>query len=317
MPVLDRLVSRLTLGGMVVWLVLLAVPLAAAPGAEEEAMHLVLLAPTVLVPLFVLAAVPASFGPAPAVLRVAVWLLGPGALGTVASAVVPAGALAGALAALWLLPTGLLAFKAVADAGRRWRETTLDAAEVLVTAGWVALPVGAAGVVLARSGAQTGLDPFAMLLMTGHILGTGAILPLWSGLLGRSVGASGWRRWVASLLLTGLWGLTAGVVLSGGLAPSASVVAPGILLALAASGVGIAGVVWAGRVEERATGLMLAVSGGTLVLAMVLAAWFTVGLGRSAEDVAWMVERYGWLTAFFALWGGLGWRRLRPRPAAA
>ena len=63
-------------------------------------------------------------------------------------------------------------------------------------------------------------------------------------------------------------------------------------------------------------GLMVAVSGGALALAMGLALWFHLGprLG-GGPGVGWMVEHHGWLNAVgFALWGALGWRRLKPRP---
>ena len=61
---------------------------------------------------------------------------------------------------------------------------------------------------------------------------------------------------------------------------------------------------------------MVAVSGGALALAMVLAGWFQFGdrLGLAPPDIAWMTARHGWRNAFgFGLWGALGWRRVRPQ----
>ncbi len=81
MPALSHRLARLALAGMAGWLALLFLPLATDPGPAEEVGHLLLMAPLVLVPLYLVASVPASFGPAPRALDVASWLLLPGALG--------------------------------------------------------------------------------------------------------------------------------------------------------------------------------------------------------------------------------------------
>ncbi len=305
---------------MVAWLALLFVPLATGTGAEEEVGHLVLLAPLVLVPLFLVASVPAGFGAAPRALSAASWLLLPGALGAAGSLLVAPGPLAGALAALWLVPTTVVAAHMVAEAARQ--RGLADAAEVALALGWATLPGGAVWLVLARSGVDTGYSSLVALLTAAHFHYAGAFVLIWAGLLGRALAAR-WRTVHAGLvagLVVGFWGVAAGIALGRGPASGSVVEAVGVaLLTLAAVGVGVLGVVRAGAVEDRKTSVMLAVSGGALVLAMGLAAWFQFGarLGLGQPDVAWMASRHGALNAYgFALWGALGWRRLRPRPGA-
>lgn len=306
---------------MVAWVVLLFVPLATGSGAEEEAGHLVLMAPLVLAPLFLTASVPASFGAAPRALSAVSWALLPGALGAAASLVVAPGPLAGALAALWLVPATVLAAWWVAGAVRD--RARLGAAEAALALGWATLPGGAVWLVLARSGADTGYSSLVALLTAAHFHFAGAFVLIWAGLLGRTL-APRWRPLHAGLvvgLVLGFWGVAAGIALGRGPANGSAVEAVGVaLLCLSAVGTGVLGVVRAGRIEDRKTSVMLAVSGGSLVLAMGLAGWFQFGarLGLGQPDVGWMVARHGALNAYgFALWGALGWRRLRPRPTGA
>ncbi len=307
---------------MLAWVALLFVPLATAPGPSEEVAHLVLLAPLALVPLFLTASVPASFGPAPRLLTAASWLLAPGALGAAAATVVPVGPLAGGLAVLWLVPTAVLAAWALAEAVGHWRSGTLDAAEVALGLGWATLPGGAVWLVLARSGVDTGYSSLVALLTAAHVHYAGAFALVWAGLLGRTLPA-GWRRLHGALvagLVAGFWAVALGIAWGRGPGGGAAVESVGVaLLAGSAAGVGALGLVRAGAFEDRTAGLMVAASGGALVLAMGLAAWFQFGtrLGLDPPDVAWMAARHGWLNAFgFGLWGALGWRRLRPRPGS-
>ncbi|WP_412069547.1 YndJ family transporter [Rubrivirga sp. IMCC43871] len=320
MPLFDRRLARVALAGMVAWLALLFVPLATGSGAEEEVGHLVLLAPLVLVPLFLVASVPAGFGAAPRALSAASWLMLPGALGAAGSLLVAPGPLAGALAALWLIPTTVVAAQMVAAVARQ--RGLADAAEIALAFGWATLPGGAVWLVLARSGVDTGYSSLVSLLTAAHFHYAGAFVLIWAGLLGRAL-APRWRTIHAVLvvgLVVGFWGVAAGIALGRGPASGSVVEAVGVaLLTLAAVGVGGLGVVRAGDVEDRKTSVMLAVSGGALVLAMALAAWFQFGarLGLGQPDVSWMAARHGALNAYgFALWGALGWRRIRPQPAA-
>ncbi|WP_420456269.1 YndJ family transporter [Rubrivirga sp.] len=320
MPALTRRLARIAFAGMLVWLALLFVPLATEPGPAEEAAHLVLLAPLALVPLLLTASAPASFAAPTRMLTAASWLLMPGALGAAAAFVVPAGPLAAGLAALWVVPTLALAAWALAEAVGRRRAGTLDATELAVAVGWSILPGGALCLVLARSGVDVGASPLAVLLATVHVHYAGAFALVWAGLLGRTL-PDGWRR-PHAVLVAGL--VVGSLMIALGVAwrawPSGSLAVASLgaaLLTLSAAGVGGLGVVRAGSFEDRTAGLMVAVSGGALVLAMGLAAWVQFGarLGLDPPDVAWTAERYGWLVAYgFGLWGALGWRRLRPRP---
>jgi hypothetical protein len=320
-PALSHRLARLAFAGMVGWLALLFLPLATAPGAAEEAGHLLLLAPLVLVPLFLVASAPATFGPAPRSLDVASWLLLPGTLGAAGSLLVPAGALAGLLAVPWLLASGAVAVWAVRGGLRRWREGRLDAAEAALTMGWATLPGGAVWLVLARSDVATGYGPLVGLLTAAHFHYAGGLVLVWTGLLGRTLGAPlrPLYRMLIVGLVVGFWGVAVGIALGRGPAGGSLVETVSVVvLAASAIGAGGLGLVRAGRIQDRMAGLMIAVSGGVLILAMGFALWFHLGarLGADAPDVAQMVSRHGWLNAFFGLWGALGWRRLRPRPAS-
>ena len=318
-PALSRRLTRIAFVGMLTWVGLLFAPLATDPGPAQEAGHLVFLVPLVLAPLYLAASVPASFGPAPRALSVVSWLLLPGGLGAAASLLVPAGPLAGALVAPWALAAGALAVWAALGGLRQWRAGTLGAADVAVTVGWATLPGGAVWLFLARSGVGTGYGGLIELLTAAHFHYAGGLAAIWTGLLGRTLGPA--LRPIYRVLVVGLvagfWGVAVGIALSRGPAGGSLVETVAVVvLAAAAVGAGGLGVVQAGRFEDRAAGLMVAVSGGSLVLAMGLALWFHLGarLGVDAPDVAWMTARHGWLNAFgFGLWGGLGWRRLRPR----
>ena len=321
-PFLTQRLSRIAFAGMVAWLGLLFLPLATDTGTAEEAAHLVLLAPLALVPLFLTASVPASFAPAPRVLTAASWLLIPGMIGAAGSLLVPGGLLAGALAAVWLLPTVTLAVWAAREALDQWQSARLDAAEGALALGWATLPGGALWLVLARSGIDTGYGSLVALLTAAHFHYAGALVLVWAGLLGRTLPAR-WHRLHAGLVIglaVGFWGVAVGIALSRGPTGGSLVEALGVAtLTTAAIGVGVLGVIRAGTFEDRTAGLMVAVSGGALALAMVLAGWFQFGarLGIDPPDIAWMTARHGWLNAFgFGLWGALGWRRVRPRQRA-
>ena len=316
MPAVSLRLARTAFAGMAAWLALLFVRLAVAPGPSEEVAHLVLLAPLVLVPLFLDASVPASFGPAPLSLRVASWLLGPGALAAAASLVAPVGVWAGLLAGLWLVAAASVAVWALAGAVGPLRNGTLGSADAVLAVGWAMLPGGAVWLVLARAGVETGYGELVGLLTAAHFHYAGAFAAVWAGLLGRAVGPGRLHAALSAALVVGFWGVALGIAWGRGPVGGSGVETAGVvLLASAAAGLGAWGVVQAGRFESRLSGLMVAVSGGALVLAMGLALWFHVGgtLGLAAPDVGWMAARHGALNAYgFGLWGALGWRRLRP-----
>lgn len=325
-PALSRRLARSAFVGLVVWVALLFVPLAVEPGPMEVAAHLVLVAPLVLVPLFLDAAIPVTFGGHPSKLLVATsWLILPGALAASGAFLVPEGMLAGALVAPWGLATVLIAAWGLRGALGRYRTGRLNAAEAVLAAGLVMLPGGAIWLFFARAGIDPGpYGALVVLLTSAHFHYAAFAVPVWSGLLGRALSGArpGLRRTNALLsggIVVGFWGVALGIALSRGPAGASVVETAGVLLlTVSAIGTGLLGLVVAPRLGDRWGGVMIAVSGGALALAMALALWFNLGprLGIDSPDVAWMLGRHGWLNAVgFGLWGALGWRRLRPRPA--
>ena len=322
MPALSRRLSRSAFAGMVAWMALLFVPLGVGGGVTDEAAHLVLLAPLVLVPLYLDAAVPFSFGArAPRLLAAASWLLLPGALAAAASFLVPVGPVAGALVAPWGLATATVALWGLDRARDLWRSGGLDAAEAVLTAGLAALPGGAVWLFFSRAGIDPGPYGEAVVLLTAaHFHYAAFAAAVWSGLLGRALARPGLRRAHAALALAlvgGFWLVAAGIALGGGPVGGAAVETVGVVvLAAGAVGMGGLGLAVAPALGDRTSALMVAVSGGALALAMGVAVWFHVGprLGVGSPDVAGMLGPHGWLNAVgFGLWGALGWRRLRPR----
>ncbi|MDT0630302.1 YndJ family transporter [Rubrivirga sp. S365] len=326
MPALSRRLSRSALVGLVAWSALLFVPLAGG-AAHELGAHLVLLAPLVLVPLYLDAALPASFerrtDPA---LAAASWLILPGALAAAGSFLVPVGMWAGALVVPWGLATAAVAVWALRGAWRRHQAGTLDAAEVVLAAGFASLPGGAVWLGFARAGIDPGpYGPLVVLLTAAHFHYGAFAAAVWSGLLGRALPAGSRLRpaWAATAagLVVGFWLVAFGIAASGGPAGGPALETVGVaLLTASAMGTGALGVALGPTLADRWAGLMVAVSGGALALAMGLAVWFHLGprLGIASPDVLWMLPRHGWLNAVgFGLWGALGWRRLRPRPARA
>lgn len=304
--------------GLVVWAGLWGVPL--GDGAEVLALRLVLLAPLALVPLLLDAAATPDDAEDPA-LRVASWLLLPGALAAAASLLVVTGPQAGALAAAWGLATLAVAAWGARRTVRLWRSDQLDAPEATLGAGLVALPGGAVWLGLARAGLDPGpYGPLVVALTAAHFHYAASVAPLWAGLLGR-------RLVTNAPALRGPF-----VVCAGGLVAGTPLVATGIALAgvpgggtlietvgvvaltLGAMGLGLMGLAVVAHVPDRVGALMVGVSAASLVVAMSLALLFNVGprVGIGMADLRWMLPRHGWLNAIgFGLWGAMGWRRLR------
>ena len=326
-PALSTRLARSAFAGLVVWGGLLFVPLAVDAGPMEAAAHLVLLAPLVLVPLLLDAAVPFSFSDRPSwLLTVASWGLLPSALAVGGAFLVPTGVLAGALVVPWGAVTALVAVWALRRAWGLYGTGRLDAAEAVLTAGLAMLPGGALWLFWARAGVDPGpYGSLVVLLTAAHFHYAAFAVPVWSGLLGRTLAdaAPNLRRVHAVLgggVVVGFWFVAVGIALSRGPAGTSLIETSGVLLlTLSAIGQGGLGLAVAPRLGQRWDGLMVGVSGGALALAMGLALWFNLGprLG-GGPAVAWMLTHHGWLNAIgFGLWGALGWRRLRPRPAGA
>lgn len=323
-PFLSRRLTRAAFLGTVAWMGLLFIRLTVTPGPMELAAHLLLLAPLVLVPLFVDAAV--SEAPS----RWMVWAshgLLPAALVFASSFLVPPGGGAAALVVPWGIVTGLLAVEGLGRLGRLWRERRWDTPEIVLAAGFAMLPGGAVWAILSRAEIDPGpYGELVVLLTAVHFHYAAFVGPVWAGLLGRFVAQErpAWRAAFAPLglgLVVGTPVVALGIAASRGPAGGALVETVGVVL-LTASAIGLSGLglAMAPRMADRWAGVMVAVSAGSLALAMGLALWFNVGgrLGLAAPDVTWMLPRHGWLNGIgFGLWGALGWRRLRPRAAAA
>lgn len=303
---------------------LLFIRLTVTPGPMELAAHLLLLAPLVLVPLFVDAAL--SKTPS----RWVAWAsygLAPAALAFASSFLVPPGRLAASLVVPWGIVTAFLALDGIGRLGRLWRERQWDASEGVLAAGFVMLPGGAMWALLSRAEIDPGpYGELVVLLTAVHFHYAAFVAPVWAGLLGRVIAweRPAWRAVFAPLglgMVAGTPLVALGIAVSRGPAGEAVIETVGVvLLTVCAMGLGGLGLAMAPRMEDRWAGVMLAVSASALVGAMGLALWFNVGarLGLASPDVGWMLPRHGWLNAVgFGLWGGLGWRRLRPRTSVA
>ena len=321
-PLVSRRLTRAAFAGLAVWMGLLFVPLAVGPGPIALGAHLLLVAPLVLVPLFLDAAAAAE--PSRWV-RAASYGVLPASLVFASSFLVPAGTVAALLVAPWAVVTLLVALDALARLAALWRERRWDAAEVVLASGFGLLPGGAVWAILYRAGIDPGPYGELVVLLTAiHFHYAAFVAPVWAGLLGRFLAQArpGWSGIYGTLgtgLVVGTPLVAFGIAASRGPAGGAAIETLGVvLLTFSAIGLGALGLAVVGRIEDRWGGVMVAVSAGSLVAAMALALWFNVGgrFGLAAPDIAWMLPRHGWLNAVgFGLWGALGWRRLRPRAA--
>ncbi|GAB5536410.1 MAG: hypothetical protein Rubg2KO_26590 [Rubricoccaceae bacterium] len=323
-PFLSRRLTRTAVVGTLVWMGLLFLRLSVTPGPMELAAHLLLLAPLVLVPLFLDAAI--SSQPS----RVIVWAsygLAAAAIAFASSFLLPVGRGAALLILPWAIVTALIALDALGRLRALWVARRWDAAEAVLAAGFGMLPGGAVWAILSRAGIDPGpYGELVVLLTAVHFHYAAFVAPVWAGLLGRFVAEAqpSWRRLYTVFGLGVVLGtplVAIGIAASQGPAGGAVIETVGVvLLTFSAIGLGALGLAMAPRVDDRWAGVMLAVSSGSLVAAMGLALWFNVGgrFGLASPDVVWMLPRHGWLNAIgFGLWGALGWRRLRPRAAVS
>ena len=322
-PFVSRRLTRTAFVGVLVWMGLLFLRLSVPPGPMELGAHLLLLAPLVLVPLFLDAA--ASTKPS----RFVLWAsygLTPASIAFASSFLLPTGRGAALLTVPWAVVTGLIALDALRRLRALWKDRRWDAAEAVLAAGFGMLPGGAVWAMVSRAGIDPGpYGELVVLLTAVHFHYAAFVAPVWAGLLGRFIASArpAWQRLYAVFGLGVVLGtplVAVGIAVSRGPAGGAAIETVGVvLLTISAIGLGALGLAMAPRVEDRWSGVMMAVSSGSLVAAMMLALWFNVGgrFGLASPDVAWMLPRHGWLNAIgFGLWGALGWRRLRPRELA-
>jgi hypothetical protein len=300
------------IAGSLVWLLLFAIPLSAdATTAGIE--RLLLLAVLVVTPL----ALPLA-GPADRAGRKALpyWAAVRGQPFAAALVVIcfllPAGVLAGLLAAGWLLVTGCVAAYGLV---RLLSRGNLRADELCIDAGLLYLPVGAVWLLSARLGLNPlGFDDTIVILTAVHFHYAGFAAPLLAGLAGRLIAATRPAAW-------GLFRPVAGGVIAG-----IALVAMGITLArftpvleafaavaFAASLLGLVALVLfvvIPATADRTVQVLLAASSVSLVVTMVLAGGYAIGrfVKTPIVGIPQMVQIHGWLNALgFVLCGLLAW----------
>jgi hypothetical protein len=266
---------------------------------------LFLLAPVVVVPLAMrLTAVPAH---ATAALWAARRLQPWAALAVVTSFFVHRGVLAGALASVWVVVTGLVALHGLA----RLRYCT-TMAEIAACAGCLMLPIGGGWLILSRLGLGVlGFEEPLILLTAVHFHYAAYATLVLVANAGRAVGGGRLFGVVAGGAMAGPLLLAAGITFS----PVLEVAAAGIV-ALAVSGLGALTLV---RVVPRvppAPRALLTLSSVSAFGAMALALAYAVGevTSHPVISLAQMARIHGPLNALgFVLAGLLGWTLAAPR----
>ncbi|MDS0282531.1 YndJ family protein [Haloarcula onubensis] len=287
--------------GTVVWLAAL---FAGTLGTVPRALAL---APLVLVPLGVGMAGRAAFpGLAGGCLRAAVWLQPVGALLVTASLAldVPAPT-AAALAAPWLLVTGLLGLAALS---RTLDRGGVALPETAIDAGLAYVSVGAVALLLYHLDITFWFGRTIILLTGVHFHYAGFVLPVITGLTGRSghLDSRLWRSLVG-VILAGPAIIAVGISFS----PLVEVVAVGgFTVAVALFGWYVLLRIAPTRPREQA--VLLGASAVALPVSMALALGYGVATFSGVDlglDIATMVALHGSLNAFgFALCGLAGWR---------
>jgi hypothetical protein len=213
----------------------------------------------------------------------------------------PRGGLAGALAVPWLL---LCAGLAVGGLVRILRRGGQEPSELCVDAGHVLVLVGGGWALLDRLGIRPlDYDPLLVQLTAVHFHFAGFALPLLAGMVGRRRGGTPWP--IAAGILAGMPLVAGGLLISQLTGWTGGEWLPSWLLA--AAGMGVAGCQLAeARRRPSARGLLLALSGGALLVGMFMAAAW--GLAR-AWGLSWptmidMFQLHGLLNALgFSLLG--------------
>jgi len=291
--------------GAAVWL---GAVLAGALGTVPRALAL---APLILVPLGVGMAGQRPFpGLAGTCLRTAVWCQPVGALGFTASlALDVTGPTAALLAAPWLVVTGLLGLAALV---RTLDRGGLALPETAVDAGLAYVSVGAVALLLFHLDITFYFGSTIILLTAVHFHYAGFVLPVVTGLTGRS-GHLDSRRWrsLVGVILAGPAIIAVGISFS----PLVEVVAVGgFTVAVALFGWYVLLRIAPARPRRQA--VLLGASAVALPVSMALALGYGVATFSGVDlglDIATMVALHGTLNAFgFALLGLVGWRLAVP-----
>ncbi len=230
------------------------------------------------------------------------------------SLLLPAGILAGALAALWLIFTVLIALLGVLGLIANPLRHTDDFASALAL---IYLPVGALWLLAARLGIQPfGFEPITVWLTALHfhyITMAGLVI---TGQVGHALrGKPSWPLYrIAALgMIVNPPLVAAGITITQftGVHTIESIAATLLALSLLAiSALGLFRVIPA--IQGRLPRLLLIVSSCAVILTMLLAIAYATGIG--GITISQMIMLHGWVNALvFGLCGLLGWRIVRAR----
>jgi hypothetical protein len=283
------------------------------------------LAPLVLVPLGVrMAARPRLAGVAGRFHAAATVAQPVGALLLTLSLGVDSGTVAATLAAPWVVVTALLGLAALARVRDRLRTVRADpdgdgpegvlsalvAPETLVDAGLAYVTVGSVALVLSHLGITFWFEPAIIRLTAVHFHYAGFVLPVFTGLAGRCLGATGNRvyRPLAGVVLVGPALIAVGISFS----PLVEIVAVGTFTVAVAALGGYVAVRVAPR-RPRTQRLLLTAAALALPVSMAMALGYGVGaytgtvpFGLTLDT---MVRLHGSLNAYgFGFVGFLAWR---------
>jgi hypothetical protein len=273
------------------------------------------LAPLVLVPLGMRMGAAGSFQGTAGRLYTAAALAQPiGASLLLVSLVVPMGGIGGTITALpWLVVTGLLGLAALVRMRDRgpW-----PLSETVIDAGFAYSIVGASALILHHLGITFWFEPIIILLTAVHFHYAGFVLPVLTGLAGRSL---------AGRVGTG-FRILVGVVLIGPALIAIGISFSPVVEVLAVGGFTVAVAILGGYIIVRVApqcprlqGALVALSSLALPVSMVLALGYGIGTFSGVNPlglgISRMITLHGSLNAFgFALLGMLGWRVAVPRP---
>jgi hypothetical protein len=295
------------LAGSLAWLILLFL-LPPEPETLALITRLLLLAVLVFAPLALGLVIAGSSVWATPLMRLAQRAQPTAAFAVAAAFVLPAGALAGALASSWLAFGGIVALLGLA---RLFDRSMRDAPELCITMGLLLLPVGGFWLATARLGARPlGFGDTIVLLTAVHFHYAGFALLILAGLAGRRLrmGAPlgrGLFRLVALGIIAGVPLVALGITFSRTLEILAVLLLVASVLALAI----LTLIAVVPRVERRGAQALLAISALASVATMLLAAGYAAGgpLGL-ALTIPQMVVAHGLVNAFgLALCGLLAW----------
>ena len=271
------------------------------------------LAPLVLVPLGMgMSAVGGFQGTAGRLYNAAVLGQPIGGILLLVSLTFLSGGIGAAVAALpWLIATGLLGLAALTRTRDRG---TWPLSETVIDAGFAYSIVGAVALVLHHLGITFWFEPIIILLTAVHFHYAGFILPVLTGLAGRSL---------AGRVGTG-FRLLVGVVLIGPALIAIGISFSPVVEVLAVGGFTVAVAVLGSYItirvaprRPRVQGALIATSSLALPVSMVLALGYEIGaftgINLLGLSISRMITLHGTLNAFgFALLGTIGWRLAVP-----